>query len=91
MTVWPLFDEQGTIRDLYDGTTIGQSNTFDEFGQRMSSTTTNPALSGFGTYYAGHELDAATGLYDMRARWYDVSVRRRTGAEFLQRRCGRAI
>jgi RHS repeat-associated protein len=89
ITVWPLFDEQGTVRDLYwsnEATTgavyqIGQSLTFDDYGKVTG--TTDETLTGgqsaipqtsFGTYFAGHQLDVATGLYDDRARNYDAST-----------------
>jgi RHS repeat-associated protein len=78
VTVWPLFDEQGTIRDLYSlnggSYQISQSKTFDEFGNVTGTANANAALAAFGVYYAGHELDSSTGLYDARARWYDPST-----------------
>ncbi len=80
VTVWPLFDEEGTIRDLYlfNGSSyqIGQSQSFDEFGKPAMPTTTNssPAITNFGTYYAGHQLDAFTGQYYADARWYDPTT-----------------
>jgi RHS repeat-associated protein len=63
---WTLLDHLNTVWGLV--TTDGQGVTFlgyDAYGRPL-----NPnAVPLFG--FAGHEWDAATGLYSNRARWYD--------------------
>lgn len=67
--LWALTDNQGTVRDLVDSTgTIQNHITYDSFGQITGET--NPAIdTRFG--YTGRELDAETGQYYYRARYYD--------------------
>jgi RHS repeat-associated protein len=58
-----LTDASGTVTDTYSYTAFGEL-----FAQ--SGSTTNSYL------FTGQQLDAATGLYSMRARYYDPSVGR---------------
>jgi len=59
----PLADASGTITDRYS---------YDAFGnlQGHQGATGNPYL------YTGQQYDATTGLYDLRARYYDPSTGR---------------
>jgi RHS repeat-associated protein len=77
--VWPLADNQGTVRDLavYDAatgtTTIINHRVYDAFGNLTSQT--NAAVDClFG--YAGQMFDQNTGLVYSRARWYDPATGR---------------
>lgn len=58
-----LISQDGTVTDRY---------TYDAFGNEIAhhGNDTNPYL------FAGQRSDTATGLYDMRARYYDPSVGR---------------
>jgi RHS repeat-associated protein len=62
-----LADGQHSTRALVDGTgALSDTYTYDAFGNQTASTgtTQNPYR------YAGQQLDPATGLYSMRARYY---------------------
>jgi RHS repeat-associated protein len=68
-----LHDGQGNVRELLDGSTgsvrSGETYTYDAFG-KLSSGQSNPGTS---YLYAGQQFDNSTGLYDMRARYYNPS------------------
>lgn len=71
---WHLPDHLGTVRDLVDDTgTVVDHRDYDAFGNVVSET--NPARS---TRYGftGRELDAETGDYFYRARYYDPETGR---------------
>jgi len=67
-TSYLLADELGSIRAITNssGTTTG-TFTYDAWGNETGST--GSATTPFG--FAGEYLDSASGLYYMRARWYD--------------------
>jgi len=72
-----LEDGQGSVRLLTDANgAITDSYTYDAFGNTLTSqgTTVNPYR------YTGQQLDSLTGLYDLRARYYDP-----TSGRFLSR------
>jgi RHS repeat-associated protein len=72
-----LEDGQGNVRLLTDGNgAITDRYTYDAYGNLLSSqgTTVNPYR------YTGQQLDSLTGLYDLRARYYDP-----TSGRFLSR------
>ncbi len=72
--VWPLADNQGTIRDLIDSTgTVLNHLKYNAFGQITSES--NSAVD-FLFAYTGRERDGETGLYYYRARYYDPAVGR---------------
>ncbi len=72
--VWPLADNQGTIRDLIDSTgTVLNHLKYNAFGQITSES--NSAVD-FLFAYTGRERDEETGLYYYRARYYDPAVGR---------------
>ncbi|MBM4001476.1 MAG: RHS repeat-associated core domain-containing protein [Planctomycetes bacterium] len=67
--VWPLADNQGTIRDLVDETgSVLNHLKYDSFGKMTSET--NGAVD-FLFAYTGRERDEETGLYYYRARLLD--------------------
>ncbi|MBM4128443.1 MAG: hypothetical protein FJ247_14155, partial [Nitrospira sp.] len=67
--VWPLADNQGTIRDLVDETgSVLNHIKYDSFGKVTSET--NGAVD-FLFGYTGRERDEETGLYYYRARFFD--------------------
>ena len=72
--LWPLADNQGTVRDLVDDNGDVQNHlTFDAFGKITSeSDDTVDHLYA----YTGREWDADAELYYYRARWYDPAVGR---------------
>jgi RHS repeat-associated protein len=75
--VWPLADQQGTIRDLAlneDGVTaIVNHRVYDSYGNLKSET--NEAVDClFG--YTGRAYDNTSGLQNNLSRWYDSNVGR---------------
>lgn len=72
--LWPLADNQGTVRDLVNSSGVVQNHlTFDAFGKIM--TETNATVDHLYAY-TGREWDADVELYYYRARWYDPAVGR---------------
>jgi RHS repeat-associated protein len=74
---YDLSDGQNNVRLLTDANgAITDSYRYDAFGTALSSqgTTVNPYR------YTGQQLDSLTGLYDLRARYYDP-----TSGRFLSR------
>ncbi len=72
-----LSDGQGNVRLLTDGNgAVTDRYSYDAFGNLLSSqgSTINPYR------YTGQQLDSLTGLYDLRARYYDP-----TSGRFLSR------
>lgn len=72
--LWPLADNQGTVRDLVSsaGTLLNHIR-YDSFGRVTSQT--NPAVTiQFG--YTGRDFDVETGLNYYRARYYDPATGR---------------
>jgi RHS repeat-associated protein len=70
---YSLSDGQGSVRLLTDANgAITDSYTYDAYGNLLSSqgATVNPYR------YTGQQLDSLTGLYDLRARYYDPTVGR---------------
>jgi RHS repeat-associated protein len=70
--IWSLGDRQGSVVDLVNeqGAVVNHF-VYDSFGNRTSSTAAD-----FRFGYTGRELDAETGLYYYRARYYDPAVGR---------------
>jgi RHS repeat-associated protein len=67
-----LIDGQSSVRNLTDSTgslESGQSYTYDAFGN-LTSGQTSPASS---YLYTAQQFDVLTGLYDLRARYYNPS------------------
>ncbi len=76
-TSYFLDDGQGNVRDLTNSSgAITDQYTYDAFGNVLSAqgTTTNAYR------YTGQQLDSLTGLYSLRARYYDP-----TSGRFLSR------
>lgn len=73
---FPLADQLGTVTRVLDDTGAEvAAYDYDTFGNLLAASGTHPAAAGrFG--YAGREYDAATGLYYLRARWYDPDLGR---------------
>lgn len=72
--LWTLTDNQGTVRDLINGSGTSQNHLkYDSFGKRTSQTSITTDHR-FG--YTGRELDEETELYYYRARYYDPVVGR---------------
>ena len=68
-----MFNGHGDVVQTVDGTGVKNSYTYDEFGNltsELNETDTNSIL------YAGEFYDRETGLYYLRARYYDPSVGR---------------
>jgi RHS repeat-associated protein len=66
---WYLTDHQGSIRGLANNSgTLIDGISYDAFGNISSES--SPANSDRNRY-AGYEYDAATGMYYVRARWFD--------------------
>ncbi|MDB9440212.1 hypothetical protein PN497_02285 [Sphaerospermopsis kisseleviana CS-549] len=77
--LWTLTDNQGTVRDLVDGTgTVQNHITYDSFGKITSQT--NPVFTTIFAY-TGREFDGETGQYYYRARYYDQNVGRFIGED----------
>jgi RHS repeat-associated protein len=69
---WSLGDRQGSVVDLVDeGGTVLNHFVYDSFGSRTQASGVE-----FRYGYTGRELDAETGLYYYRARYYDPTVGR---------------
>jgi RHS repeat-associated protein len=84
--LWALADYQGSVRDVVDS----QGNTlnhlvYDSFGNVTSQT--NGAIN-FRFGYTGRELDAETGLYYYRARYYDAQTGQFIGQDPLSFEAG---
>ncbi len=71
---WYLTDQQGSIRDVTNGTgAVVDTVQYDPFGNILSQTNT----SKLGRYaWTGRELDVETGLQYNRARYYDSAIGR---------------
>ena len=70
--VWSLADRQGSVVDLVDeGGNVLNHFVYDSFGNRTATTAAD-----FRFGYTGRELDAETGLYYYRARYYDPQLGR---------------
>ncbi len=75
-----LQDGQGSVRTLTDASGVPTDRyAYDAFGNAYtpgtSGTTSNPYR------YTGQQFDSATGLYDMRARYYDPTQGRFLGRD----------
>jgi RHS repeat-associated protein len=71
---WLLRDDLGTVRDVVDNSGTGVDHiTYDAFGNVITQTSAAlvPAF-----LFAGRALDAETGLYYDRARYYDPKLGR---------------
>jgi RHS repeat-associated protein len=72
--LWPLTDNQGTIRDITNNAGAVQNHiTYNSFGRIISQTNPN-VYTRFN--YTGRELDGETGMYYYRSRYYDCVVGR---------------
>ncbi len=81
--VWPLTDQQGTVRDVV-GHTIGQSVSIQSVTYTPFGVPTGGGLSiPLSTFYAGRNLDSFTGLYNNRTRWYDPAAGRFISQDFI--------
>jgi len=77
-TSYYLRDGQGSTRALTDGNgTVTDRYSYDAFGnlQNRQGSTANPYL------YTGQQYDATTGLYDLRARYYNPADGRFTSRD----------
>jgi RHS repeat-associated protein len=71
---WLLADDQGTVRDVLDASgAVVDHLAVDAFGV-VASQTNAAAQPRF--VYTGRELDAESGLYQYRARYYDAAAGR---------------
>jgi RHS repeat-associated protein len=73
-TAWHLADHLGTVRDIVDasGTLIDHFD-YDSFGNVIAETN---LAAGDRYKFTGRELDAETGLYYYRARYYAPGIGR---------------
>src|SRR5262249_30813136 len=73
-TSYFLPDAQGSTRALTDASgTVTDTYRYDAFGKlanQTGSSTVNSYL------YTGQQFDSLTGLYDLRARYYDAAIGR---------------
>ena len=77
-TSYALLDGQGSVRALTNSSGgITDSYSYDAFGNPLTSqgTTINPYR------YTGQQFDSLTGLYDLRARYYDPASGRFTSRD----------
>lgn len=77
-TSYYLDDGQGSVRLLTSSSgAVTDSYTYDAFGnmQTSSGSTVNPYL------YTGQQFDSLSGLYDLRARYYDPTSGRFTSRD----------
>jgi RHS repeat-associated protein len=71
---WLLTDDLGSVRDLVDNSgTVVNHISYDSYGNIVAQTNAS-ATTRF--LFAGRELDAETGLYYDRARYYDPKLGR---------------
>jgi RHS repeat-associated protein len=71
---WTLSDYLGTVRDLVSSAGVVQNHIkYDSFGN-VTAQSNSAIKSRFG--FTGRELDAETGLYYYRSRYYDAAVGR---------------
>ena len=81
-TLWPLPDNQGTVRDLVtyntgtDKTTLADHISYSPFGAPTSHTATDPAIRDFLFEHDGSFYDPTTGLEHDGERWYDSLIER---------------
>jgi RHS repeat-associated protein len=78
VTSYYLDDGQGSVRGLTDGNgAVTDRYTYDAYGNLLSSqgSTINPYR------YTGQYFDSLTGLYNLRARYYDPKTGRFTCAD----------
>ena len=67
--LWPLTDNQGTVRDVIDSTgTLKDHIQYDSFGNILTRLDASIVLP---FAYTGREFDKETGLYYYRARYFD--------------------
>jgi RHS repeat-associated protein len=79
--LWPLTDNQGTIRDIINNAGAVQNHiTYNSFGRIISQTNPN-VYTRFN--YTGREFDGETGLYYYRSRYYDPVVGRFIGEDAI--------
>jgi RHS repeat-associated protein len=79
--LWPLADNQGTIRDITNNVGAIQNHvTYNSFGRFI--TQTNPNVS-TRFNYTGREFDGEAGLYYYRSRYYDPVVGRFIGEDAI--------
>jgi RHS repeat-associated protein len=72
--LWPLADNQGTIRDITNNAGAIQNHiTYNSFGRFITQTNANVNTR---FDYTGREFDGETGLYYYRSRYYDCVVGR---------------
>ena len=73
---WLLADHLGTTRDVVDDSgALVRHYVFDSYGNLAGSTAHTLIM------FAGREYDSLTGLYYVRARWYDPAVGRWTSED----------
>ncbi len=78
VTSYYLYDGQGSVRGLTNSAgAVTDSYSYDAFGNLPTSqgSTINPYR------YTGQQFDSLTGLYDLRARYYDPTTGRFTSVD----------
>ena len=76
-TLWPLPDNQGTVRDLVDSSgTLEDHIAYSPFGQPLTHTSSDPAIVAFLFEHDGSFYDRTTGLEHDGQRWYDSLIER---------------
>lgn len=77
-TAWAFADQLGSVVawGTHDGGVWSLKHlSFDAFGN-VDAETADLAVGALPAIWAGHQFDAATGLYHMQARWYDPQTGR---------------
>lgn len=78
---WLLSDHQGMIRDVINNVgTIRNHLRYNSFGTIINQT--NGGVSPFFSY-TGRELDSESGLYFYRSRYYNPSIGRYIGEDWI--------
>ena len=77
-TLWPLPDNQGTVRDLVDSSgTLQDHITYSPFGSPIAHTSIDPAVLDFHFEHDGSYYDASDKLEIHPDRVYDALIERR--------------
>ncbi|MHB8628749.1 MAG: RHS repeat-associated core domain-containing protein [Aggregatilineales bacterium] len=80
MQSYYLHDGQGSVRTLTNASGVPTDHyAYDAFGNAYAPGTSGTTMNPY--RYTGQQFDAATGLYDLRARYYDPTQGRFLGRD----------